>query len=54
GYITENFQAAHAELHLSRDDIHRLARNSFQASFVSPEEKRGFIQELDEFIGRRR
>jgi len=54
GYIAENFQAAQAELNLSRDDIHRLARNSFQASFLSPEEKRGFIQELDEFIGRRR
>jgi adenosine deaminase len=54
GYIAENFQATQAELHLSRDDIHRLARNSFQASFLSPGEKRGFIRELDEFIGRRR
>ena len=54
GYVAENFQAAQAELNLSRDDIHRLARNSFQASFLSPGEKRGFIQELDEFIGRRR
>ena len=54
GYIAENFQATQAELNLSGDDIHRLARNSFQASFLSPEEKRGFIQELDEFIGRRR
>ena len=54
GYIAENFQATQAELNLSRDDIHRLARNSFQASFLSPEERRGFIQELDEFIGRGR
>ena len=54
GYIAENFQAAQAELHLSRDDIHRLTRNSFQASFLSPGEKRGFIQELDGFIARRR
>lgn len=54
GYIAENFQAAHATLNLSLSDIHRLARNSFQASFLKPEEKRGFIQELDEFIGRRR
>jgi len=53
GYIAENFQATQAELHLSRDDIHRLVRNSFQASFLSPGEKRGFIQELDEFVGRR-
>jgi adenosine deaminase len=54
GYIAANFEAAQTELDLSRDDIHRLARNSFQASFLSPGEKRGFIQELDEFIGRRR
>jgi len=54
GYIAENFEAAQTELNLSRDDIHRLARNSFQASFLSPEERRGFIQELDEFIGRGR
>ena len=54
GYIADNFQAAQAELDLSRDDIHRLARNSFQASFLSPGEKRDFIRELDEFIGQRR
>ncbi|HLA80447.1 MAG TPA: adenosine deaminase [Thermoleophilia bacterium] len=54
GYIAENFLAAQAELNLSRDDIHRLARNSFQASFLSPDEKRGFIGELDQFIGQRR
>jgi adenosine deaminase len=54
GYIAENFEAGQTELNLSRDDIHRLARNSFQASFLSPGEKRGFIQELDEFIARRR
>ena len=54
GYIAENFQAAQAELDLSRDDIHRLARNSFQASFLGPDEKRGFIGELDQFIIARR
>jgi adenosine deaminase len=54
GYIAENFQAAHATLNLSLGDIHRLARNSFQASFLGPEDKRGFIRELDEFIGQRR
>ena len=53
GYIFDNFQAAQAALNLSRDDIHRLARNSFQASFLRPEEKRGFMGELDEFIGQR-
>jgi adenosine deaminase len=54
GYIAANFEAAQTQLDLSRDDIHRLSRNSFQASFLSPGEKRGFIQELDEFTARRR
>ena len=54
GYIAENFQAAHATLNLGRDDIHRLARNSFQASFLGPDVKRGFIGELDQFIIARR
>ena len=54
GYIAENFQAAHATLNLSLGDIHRLAQNSFQASFLGPEELHGFIRELDEFIARRR
>ena len=54
GYIAANFEAAQTELNLSRDDIHRLTRNSFQASFLGPEEKRGFVRELDQFIGQRR
>jgi adenosine deaminase len=54
GYIAENFQAAHATLKLSLGDIHRLAQNSFEASFLGPEDKRGFIRELDQFIGQRR
>jgi adenosine deaminase len=54
GYIAENFQAAHATLKLSLGDIHRLAQNSFEASFLGPEDKRGFIRELDTFIARRR
>jgi adenosine deaminase len=54
GYIAANFEGAQAALDLSRGDIHRLARNSFQASFLSPDEKRAFLRELDEFIARRK
>jgi len=52
GYIARNLEGAQAALNLSRDDVYRFARNSFQASFLSPEEKRGFIRELDEYIER--
>ncbi len=51
GYIADNLQAACAQLNLTLEDIHRLARNSFQSSFLTPEEKRRFIQDLDDFIG---
>src|SRR3712207_6509581 len=34
GYMDENFQAAREGLDLSRDDLYRLVKNSFQASFL--------------------
>jgi adenosine deaminase len=53
GYVAENFQAAQAALNLSRHDVHRLVRNSFQASFLDSEERHTFVAELDQFIARR-
>src|SRR3990172_12638193 len=44
GYIAGNFEAAQTELDLSRDDIHRLARNTFPASFLIPRGKHRFLQ----------
>jgi adenosine deaminase len=39
GYIADNFRAAAEALALTESDIRQLARNSFEASFLSPEEK---------------
>jgi adenine deaminase len=50
GYVAENFRAARDALRLTRDDVVRLARNSFEASFLDPEEKRRRIAELDRFV----
>ena len=50
GYITENFQAVQTALNLDQDDIYRLARNSFQASFLTHEERRGLLEKLDRFV----
>jgi adenosine deaminase len=47
GYLSENFLASQRALGLTQDEIHRLARNSFEASFLSPGERRRFIEELD-------
>jgi adenosine deaminase len=46
GYVVDNFLAAHRALDLSEGHIHQLARNSFEASFVSNEEKEGYLREI--------
>jgi adenosine deaminase len=50
GYVAENFRAARDALHLTREEIVHLARNSFQASFLSPMEKRGRLEDIDRFV----
>jgi adenosine deaminase len=49
GYVGENFRASAAALDLSREQLLRLARNSFVASFLSDDSKRGYLEELDRF-----
>ncbi|WP_426175903.1 adenosine deaminase [Massilia sp. TWR1-2-2] len=47
GYMNANFLAAFDALPLTAAHAHQLARNSFTASFLEPEAKRAFIDELD-------
>ena len=49
GYVADNFQAAAAALGLSREELLALARNSFVASFLPEEQKRGHLDELARF-----
>ncbi len=49
GYVADNFQASAAALDLSREQVLRLARNSFVASFLTDASKRAYIEELDRF-----
>ena len=53
GYIDENFEAAREGLGLSRDDIYRLGKNSFQASFLSAAKKQRLLRELDDYFASR-
>jgi adenosine deaminase len=46
GYIVDNYLAVQRALDLSEDDIRRLARNSFEASFLTAAEKKHYIAEL--------
>ena len=49
GYVAENYRAAREALALSREDIVQLAKNSFEASFLPPEEKERWINAVDVF-----
>jgi adenosine deaminase len=46
GYVVDNFLAAASALALTNDEIRQLARNSFEASFVSDKERRRFLREV--------
>ncbi len=50
GYVAENFRAVQEGLHLDRNDIHELARNSFQAAFLPLEKKKELSDELDGYF----
>jgi adenine deaminase len=50
GYVRENVRAVGNALGLDRNDIYRLARNSFQAAFLRPDQKQIFLDELDNYL----
>jgi adenosine deaminase len=47
GYMNQNFAETFAALPLGAPQAYALARNSFEASFASPEQKAGWIAQLD-------
>jgi adenosine deaminase len=49
GYVAENYRATAAALGLGRNDIVRLAKNSFTASFLSPAVKRRWHDRIDAY-----
>lgn len=50
GYVAENYQEIWEALKLTLTEIHQSARNAFQASFLTSEEKCFFLDELNTFI----
>lgn len=52
GYIGENFLATQKALNLSREDIVKIVKNSFQATFLNTQEKAALLQEVDEFVSK--
>jgi adenosine deaminase len=51
GYVNENYRAVQRALGLSREDLRRLARNSFLASFLPEAEKQRHCRSVDEYPG---
>jgi adenosine deaminase len=52
GYVAENYRAAAQALGLGRNDIVRLAKNSFTASFLGQDEKQAWQARIDTFSNR--
>ena len=50
GYINENITELAGALRLAKDDVVQLARNSFEASFLTTEEKSARIAELEAYL----
>jgi len=47
GYVNANYLAAQHALGLTEEEIRRLARNSFEASFLTAADRQPFLDELD-------
>lgn len=52
GYLRENLLTAQREAGLSRDEVVRLVRNGFTASWLGDEDKAGYLARVDEEGGR--
>ncbi|MEM9667865.1 MAG: adenosine deaminase [Pseudomonadota bacterium] len=50
GYMNENFEAVAKGLKLTDAELIQLAKNSFEASFLSPSEKRAHIEAIDAIV----
>ncbi len=50
GYVGDNFAKCQDALRLTIADVVALARNSFNASFISDEEKRAYLDEVDAYV----
>ena len=49
GYVNQNYAACTEALGLTRAQLTTLARNSFEASFASPERKRHYLDRLEAY-----
>ncbi len=53
GYLNENYMAVHQELGMGERELTQLARNSFEASFLPPEQKQRWLDAVDAYAKHR-
>ena len=51
GYVGDNYVATSQALALSDDQVIEVARNSFRASFIDDEARRGHLAAIDAYVG---
>ncbi|MBR1757463.1 MAG: adenosine deaminase [Lachnospiraceae bacterium] len=49
-YISDDYYALATKYHLSEDDMIQIAKNSFNASWISEEAKKRYIRMIDEYV----
>lgn len=52
GYIGDNYYAIATKFNLTRDQVITLARNSFETSWISDEQKALYLKELDDYVAK--
>ena len=50
GYMNENFLATQEALQLTKEELYRSVRNSFEATFLNDSEKASLVAELDSYM----
>lgn len=50
GYINDNYLAIEKAVNLKKEEIYNIAKNSFNASFLSKKEKQKLINKLDKYV----
>ncbi|MBB2954647.1 adenosine deaminase [Bifidobacterium commune] len=52
GYINDNYYALADQFNLTQQQVIQLARNSFEASWISDEKKALYLAEIDEYVAK--
>lgn len=50
GYMNANFEAVQEALDLSKEDIITLVKNSFNYSFATDDQKKSYLEKVDEVV----